>query len=51
MHYFTPSSFPFHIRIILLVSMYVCITVMGRRGSDRMKVGFTTTCAISAHHH
>ena len=43
MHYFTPSSFPFHICIIL--------SVMGRRGSDRMEVGFTTTCAISAHHH
>ena len=23
----------------------------GRRGSDRMVVGFTTTCAISAYHH
>ena len=23
----------------------------GRRGRDRMVVGFTTTCAISAHHH
>jgi hypothetical protein len=25
--------------------------VWGRRGRDRMVVGFTTTCAISAHHH
>ena len=25
--------------------------VGGRCGSDRMVVGFTTTCAISAHHH
>jgi hypothetical protein len=24
---------------------------MNRRGRDRMVVGFTTTCAISAHHH
>jgi len=24
---------------------------MGRRGHDRMVVGFTTTCAISADHH
>jgi len=23
----------------------------GRRGRDRMVIGFTTTCAISAHHH
>ena len=23
----------------------------GHRGSDRMVVGFTTTCAISAYHH
>ena len=23
----------------------------GRRGRDRMLVGFTTTCAISAYHH
>jgi hypothetical protein len=23
----------------------------GRRGRDRMVVGFTTTCAISYHHH
>jgi hypothetical protein len=23
----------------------------GRRGSDRMVVGFTTTCPISAYHH
>jgi len=23
----------------------------GHRGRDRMVVGFTTTCAMSAHHH
>ena len=23
----------------------------GRRGRDRMVVGFTTTCAVSAYHH
>ena len=27
------------------------IICMGRRGRDRMVVGFTTTCAISAYHH
>jgi hypothetical protein len=25
--------------------------IRGRRGRDRMVVGFTTTCAISAYHH
>jgi len=24
---------------------------VGHRGRDRMVVGFTTTCAIRAHHH
>jgi len=23
----------------------------GRRGRDRLEVGFTTTCAISSYHH
>ena len=27
------------------------ICVRGRRGRDRIVVGFTTTCAISAYHH
>ena len=27
------------------------INSRGRRGRDRMVVGFTTTCAISAYHH
>jgi len=27
------------------------ISHRGRRGLDRMVVGFTTTCAISAYHH
>jgi hypothetical protein len=27
------------------------ITALGRRGRDRMVVGFTTTYAISAYHH
>jgi len=26
-------------------------TLWGSRGRDRMVVGFTTTCAISAYHH
>jgi hypothetical protein len=28
-----------------------CIYLGERRGRDRMVVGFTTTCAISAYHH
>jgi hypothetical protein len=27
------------------------LPVWGRRGRDRMVVGFTTTCTISAYHH
>jgi len=27
------------------------LTYRGRRGRDRMIVGFTTTCAVSAYHH
>jgi len=27
------------------------VFVWGRRGLDRVVVGFTTTCAISAYHH
>jgi len=26
-------------------------SIKGRRGSGRMVVGFTTTCAINAYHH
>jgi hypothetical protein len=42
-----------------LISYYVAIpnvtklyqTIRGRHGHDRMVVGFTTLCAISAYHH
>jgi hypothetical protein len=27
------------------------VLLRGRRGRDRLVVGFTTTCAISAYHH
>jgi hypothetical protein len=30
---------------------YTLIFLRGRRGRDRMVVGFTTTCTISAYHH
>jgi hypothetical protein len=32
-------------------SIHVILKGRGRRGHDRMVVGFTTTYAISAHHH
>jgi hypothetical protein len=31
--------------------MYLCAALGGRGGRDCMVVGFTTTYAISAHHH
>ena len=34
--------------VYLFIYLYVC---MGRRGRDRMVVGFTTTYAISAYRH
>ena len=37
--------------VILYSNRYVLRIVRGCRGSDRMLVGFTTTCAISAYHH
>jgi len=33
------------------LSEYHDIGNQGRRGCDRMVVGFTTNCAISAYHH
>jgi hypothetical protein len=43
---------------VRLVDPFTCHTIlfmfcicMGCRGHDRMVVGFTTTCAISAYHH
>jgi hypothetical protein len=35
---------------VLCVS-YIYFQPRGRRGHDRMVVGFTTTCIISAYHH
>jgi len=34
-------------------AMYMLLrkTICGLRGLDRMVVGFTTTCALSAYHH
>jgi hypothetical protein len=32
-------------------NFYYCPLLRGRRDSDRMVVGFTTTCAIRAYHH
>ena len=36
---------------ISIYHMCVCYNFMVPRGRDRMVVGFTTTCATSAHHH
>jgi Sec-independent protein secretion pathway component TatC len=41
---------------LLPLSLYYTVGVLtyhiwGGRGRDRMVVGFTTTCAINAHHH
>jgi len=36
---------------IYLGSIYYSINNRGRRGRDRIVVGFTTTYAISAYHH
>ena len=33
------------------INTYFYIAFKGRRGRDRMVVGFTTTCAISGYHH
>jgi len=35
------------------MSFYICLSTVywGRRGCDRMVVGFTTTCVINAYHH
>ena len=33
------------------VSSYFNKETLGRRGCDRMVVGFTTTCALSTFHH
>jgi len=35
----------------LLITPLVSSSFLGRRSGDRMIVGFTTTCAISAYHH
>jgi hypothetical protein len=41
-------------KVNMLDNVYIYIsinTMLGRRGRDRMVVGFTTTYAISAYHH
>jgi len=51
-------SLPFFLRFVLLNTLVFCVVFcrslfvfLSRRGHDRMVVGFTTTCAISAYHH
>jgi len=37
---------------VVIFCLGVCLTILrGRRGRDRMVVGFTATCAISAYRH
>jgi hypothetical protein len=36
---------------ITIQSLCFNIPLKGRRGRDRMVVGFTTTCTISVYHH
>jgi len=36
---------------LLLFLSALPLEILGRRGHDRMVVGFTTTCAISIYHH
>jgi hypothetical protein len=38
-------------KIFLMEKLFILKFVWGRRGRDRMVVGFTTTCAISAYNH
>jgi hypothetical protein len=44
-------SIPFSFFIFWVVSNVKVLYMRGRRGHDRMVVGFTTTCAIGAYHH
>ena len=37
--------------LLILIKVTSSMWLWGRRGRDRMVVGFTTTCAISAYHH
>jgi hypothetical protein len=43
-----PSSAMFHCNCF---AHYCQLTIWGRRGRDRMVVGFIITCVISAYHH
>jgi hypothetical protein len=40
-----------YLYLTLVVILYRQINIWGRRGRDRMVVGFTITNAISAYHH
>ena len=37
--------------LLILIKVTSPMRLWGHRGRDRMIVGFTTTCAISAYHH
>jgi hypothetical protein len=37
--------------LLIMIKVTSPMQLWGHRGHDRMVVGFTTTCAISAYHH
>ena len=39
------------IGLIVKLFIFILLLIKGRRCRDRMEVGFTTICAISAYHH
>ena len=51
MYYCTAYDYTFLVCILNLSWYHIWIHVGSRCGRDRMVVGFTTTCAISANHH
>ena len=54
MHFHTPfpiSQIEFVALNTITLTLPPHIQIEGRRGHNRMVVGFTTTCAISSYHH
>jgi hypothetical protein len=49
--YLINSRYNIYDRFTTITCFPKIFSISGRRGHDRMVVGFTTTCAISAYHH
>ena len=47
----TSLYFPAFLIATICLNGHTTISIVGRRGRDRMVVRSTTTCAISAYHH